>query len=173
MKAIKIILGIIIVLTLVFFGTGLVIKEINYETKVEVNKPIDQVFAMFNNTDNLKHWIPELKSIASLEEKAGVTGSRYRMVVVDGNGNDITMEEKVLAYVENEKLTLYFDAQGMLKTDDYTFTSNGNKTIITNLSNCKSDSYIFGCMMPYFKGTFQGIDQGYLDNFKTFAEKQQ
>lgn len=172
MKAIKIILGIIIVLSLVFFGTGLVVKEINYETKIEVDKPVEEVFAIFNDEKNLKHWIPQLKSIDPIDEKVGVTGSRYKMVVVDGNGNDITMEEKILAYVENEKLTLYFDAQGMLKTDDYTFASNGAKTIITNRSNCKSDSYIFGCMMPYFKGTFKEIDQGYLSNFKVFAEKQ-
>ncbi len=172
MKTIKVILGIVIFLSLVFFGTGLVIKEISYETKVEINKPLNEVFAMFNDDDNLKEWIPELKSIVALDEKTGVTGSRYRMVVVDGNGNDITMEEKVLAYVENEKITLYFDAQGMLKTDDYTFASDGSKTIITNQSTCKSDSYIFGCMMPYFKGTFKSIDQGYLNNFKAFAEKQ-
>ena len=59
------------------------------------------------------------------------------MIVTDGNGNDITMEEKILAYIENEKVTLFFDAQGMLKTDDYTFTSDGAKTIITNRSTCK------------------------------------
>jgi len=172
MKAIKIILGIIITLTVVFFATGLLVKEINYEAKVEINKPLKEVFALFNDDDSLKKWVPDIKSIEVLEEKPGIIGSRYRMVVVDGNGNDITMEEKVLAYIENEKVTLYFDAQGMLKTDDYTFTSDGSKTIITNRSTCKSDSYIFGCMMPYFKGTFKDIDQGYLNNFKAFAEKQ-
>lgn len=172
MKAIKVILGIIITLSLVFFGTGLIIKEIDYKTEVEVNKPLKETFAMFNDAAKLKNWIPELKSIEPIEYKAGNTGSRYKMVVLDGNGNEITMEEKVLAYVENEKVTLYFDAQGMLKTDDYTFIAKGDKTIITNNSNCKSDSYIFGCMMPYFKGTFKDIDQGYLNNFKAYAEKQ-
>ena len=69
MKTIKIILGIIIVISLIFFGTGLVIKEINYETKVLVNKPLKEVFVMFNDDDNLKNWIPELKSIDALEKK--------------------------------------------------------------------------------------------------------
>lgn len=172
MKAIKIILGIIITLTVVFFATGLLVKEISYETKVEINKPLKEVFALFNDDDSLKNWIPEIKSIEVLEEKPGVTGSRHRMVVLDGNGNEVTMEEKVLAYIENEKVTLFFDAQGMLKTDDYTFTSDGSKTIITNRSTSKSDSYIFGCIMPYFKGTFKNMDQEYLNNFKAFAEKQ-
>jgi len=27
------------------------------------------------------------------------------------------------------------------------------------------------CMFPYFKGTFQAQDQGYLNSFKAFAEK--
>jgi hypothetical protein len=172
MKAIKIILGIIIVLSLAFFATGLIVKEINYTNSVEIDKPLEETFALFNDASKLKEWIPELKSMEALEEKPGKIGSRYNMVVLDGNGNDILMEEKVMAYVENEKVTLFFDAQGMLKTDDYTFTTKNGKTIITNNSNCKSDSYIFACMMPYFKGTFKKIDQEYLNNFKAFIEKQ-
>ncbi len=37
-------------------------------------------------------------------------------------GQEITMTEKVMAYVQNEKVTLFFDAENMLKTDDYVFT---------------------------------------------------
>ncbi len=127
---------------------------------------------MFNDTSALKAWIPELKSIEILEEKPGKTGSRYKVVVLDGNGNDITMEEKVLAYIANGKVTFQFDSRGMLKTDDYTFTSEENKTVIKKNTTCRSTSYIFSCMMPYFKGVFKNIDQEYLTNFKAYAEKQ-
>ena len=83
------------------------------------------------------------------------------------------MTEKVLAYVENEKVTLFFDAENMLKTDDYAFTENDGKTTIILNSSCKSDSYIMACLFPYFKGTFQEQDQSYLNNFKEFMEKEQ
>jgi phage tail sheath gpL-like len=81
------------------------------------------------------------------------------------------MTEKVMAFVENEKVTLFFDAEGMLKKDDYTFTEKDGITTVTLNATCQSDTYIMACIFPYFKGTFQEQDQSYLNNFKEFAEK--
>ena len=77
-----------------------------------------------------------------------------------------------MAFNQDEKVTLYFDAEGVLKTDDYVFSSNGNKTKITLNVTYQGESYILNCIFPYFKGTFKGVDKKYLDNFKAFAEKQ-
>lgn len=171
MKTVKIILGIISALTLIFFATGLVVKETNYNAQVSVNKSVEEVFKAFNNQENIKNWIPELKSIEVINENPGRTGSTYKMVV-ENQGQEISMTEKVLAYVPNEKVTIYFDAENMLKTDDYVFKENNGITIVTLNSSCKSDSYIMACMFPYFKGTFQSQDQSYLNNFKTYIEQQ-
>ena len=171
MKAVKIILYTIIVLSVVFFATGLIVKETNYTTEVEINKPLSETFTLFNDMSTMKEWIPEVKSIESIDEKPGKTGSTYKIIVED-NGQQIEMQEKVLAYVTNEKVTLFFDANNMLKTDDYIFRAEGNKTIITHHTKSQSKSYIMSCMFPYFKGTFKRIDQEYLNNFKRFSEKQ-
>ncbi len=171
MKTIKIILGIITAITIVFFATGLFVKETNYTAEVVVNKTIEEVFVTFNKQENLKNWIPEIKSFEVINETIGKTGSTYKMVV-ENQGQEIAMTEKILAYVPNEKVTIFFDAENMLKTDDYVFTENDGKTTIRLNSSCKSDSYIMACMFPYFKGTFKAQDQGYLNNFKDFVEKQ-
>lgn len=171
MKAIKIILGIIIVITVVFFATGLFVKETNYTTEVSINKPVNKVFAEFNKPNNVKNWIPEIKSIKTLNENLGKIGSVYQIVVLNQE-QEITMTEKVMAYVENEKVTFFFDAENMLKTDDYVFIEKDGVTTITLNSSCQSDSYIMACLFPYFKGTFREQDQTYLNNFKTFVEKQ-
>ena len=172
MKTIKIILGIITALTLIFFATALIIKETNYTTQVSVNKPLGEVFETFTNPKKIKNWIPEIKSFEVINENLGKTGSAYK-IVVENQGQEIAMTEKVMAYVPNEKVTLFFDAENMLKTDDYAFTENDGKTTIILNSSCKSDSYIMACLFPYFKGTFQEQDQSYLNNFKEFMEKEQ
>ncbi|MBU3013032.1 SRPBCC family protein [Polaribacter vadi] len=171
MKIIKIILGIITALTIVFFATGLFVKETNYTTQVSVNKPLEEVFTTFNNQENLKEWIPEIKSFEVINETLGRTGNTYKIVVVN-QGQEITMTEKVMAYIPNEKVTLFFDAENMLKTDDYIFTTENELTTVTLNSSCRSDSYIMSCLFPYFKGTFKRQDQDYLNNFKSFVEKQ-
>ncbi len=171
MKTIKIILGVIIALTIVFFATGLFFKEIVYTTEVAIEKPIQEVFTLFNDSSKIKNWIPELQSIEPIDEKSEKTGSTYKMVIKNKNGEEITLQEKVIAFVPNEKVTLRFNSPTMLKFDDYIFSFSDGKTTIKNNSKCVGGSYILSCLFPYFKGKLKSIDQEYLNNFKTFIEK--
>jgi len=170
MKAIKIILGIVTVLMVIFFSTGLLVKETTYQVSIEINKPISEVFTAFNDQEQMKIWLPEVKSIEPINVNPGIVGSTYKMTV-DNNGQTIVMTEKVMAYVPNKKVTLFFDADDMLKTDDYNFSEVNGGTLIVKEVVCKSDSYIMSCMFPYFKGTFSEIDQKYLNDFKAYIEK--
>ena len=170
MKTIKIILGIITAIVVIFLATGLIVKETNYTAQVSINKSVEEVFKTFNDSGNIKKWIPEIKSFEVVQENSGKTGSTYK-IVVNSQGQEITMTEKVLAFVPNEKVTLFFDAENMLKRDDYIFTEKAGITTITLNTSCQSESYIMACMFPYFKGTFQKQDQTYLNNFKEYIEK--
>ncbi|WP_299625435.1 SRPBCC family protein [uncultured Tenacibaculum sp.] len=172
MKTIKIILGVIIALTIVFLATGLIFKETTYTTKVTINKPVNEVFSVFNDTSKIKNWIPELHSIEAENEKTERTGSTYKLVMKNKNGEEIVMREKVMAFVPNEKVTLRFNSSTMLKTDDYVFSFSDGNTTIENNSKCVGGSYILSCLYPYFKGKLKSLDQEYLNNFKTFIEKQ-
>lgn len=108
MKRIKIILGIIITIAIIFLSTGLIFKETAYTTEVKVNKPIDEVFNLFNDSSQISNWITDLKSIDPIDVKPEKTGSTYKMVVENKNGEEITLQEKIIAYVPNEKVTLFF-----------------------------------------------------------------
>lgn len=171
MKAVKIILSIVVVLSVAFFATGLIIKETNYTAEIEVDKPLSETFALFNDMSKIKQWVPEYQSVEVVNKNSGITGSVYN-IVVEHNGQKVVVKEKILAYVEDEKVTLFLDREGVTETDDYTFKSDGLKTTITLNASYQSKSYILGCILPYFKRTFKGIDKQYLTNFKAFAEKQ-
>ena len=54
MKTIKIIIGIITVITIGFFLTGLIVKDTKYSAEVSINKPLSEVFQTFNNSENIK-----------------------------------------------------------------------------------------------------------------------
>lgn len=171
MKIFKIISSFIAVLALVFLATGMIVKETNYITEIEINKPVSEVFSAFTNQDLLKEWIPEIQSMETILETPGKVGSKYKMIIVN-EGEKVEMLEEVLAYELNKKMTFSFDTGDMLKTDAYSFSEKGNVTLISKVSVCKSDSYIMNCIFPYIKGMLKNIDQGYLDKFKTVVEKQ-
>jgi hypothetical protein len=169
MKTIKVILIIISTLVVAFLATGLLVQQTNYSATVSIDKPIDEVFSNFMQIDSVKNWIPDIKSVKPVNINPGITGSVYDVVVLN-QGQEIAMTEKIMAYVLNEKVTLFYDAENMLKKDDYLFSEENGITTITLNAACQSESFIMACMFPYFRGTFQAQDQSYLNNFKTFLE---
>ena len=169
MKTIKVILIIISVLVVAFLATGLLIKETSYSAEVSIEKPINEVFNNFMKIESVKNWIPDIKSVTVINENPGSTGSVYGVIVLN-QGQEIKMTEKIMAYVPYEKVTLFFDAENMLKKDDYLFSEENGITTVTLNARCQSESFIMACMFPYFKGTFQKQDQSYLNNFKNYIE---
>jgi hypothetical protein len=169
MKTIKVILIIISTLVVAFLATGLLVQQTNYSATVSIDKPIDEVFSNFMQIDSVKNWIPDIKSVKPVNINPGITGSVYDVVVLN-QGQEIAMTEKIMAYVLNEKVTLFYDAENMLKKDDYLFSEENGITTITLNAACQSESFIMACMFPYFRATFQAQDQSYLNNFKTFLE---
>ena len=170
MKTIKVILIIISTLVVAFLATGLLVQQTNYSATVSIDKPIDEVFSNFMQIDSVKNWIPDIKSVKPVNINPGITGSVYDVVVLN-QGQEIAMTEKIMAYVLNEKVTLFYDAENMLKKDDYLFSEENGTTTITLNAACQSESFIMACMFPYFRGTFQAQDQSYLNNFKKFLEE--
>jgi len=170
MKTIKVILIIISTLVVAFLATGLLVQQTNYSATVSINKSVDEVFSNFMQIDSVKNWIPDIKSVKPVNINPGITGSVYDVVVLN-QGQEIAMTEKIMAYVLNEKVTLFYDAENMLKKDDYLFSEENGITTITLNAACQSESFIMACMFPYFRGTFQAQDQSYLNNFKTFLEE--
>ena len=170
MKAFKISLRFIAIVLLIFISTGLLIKEISYKLEIQIDKPLSDVFVVFNDQSELKNWMPEIKSIKIIDQKPGIVGSVYK-ILVDNDGETVQMKEKILAYIPNKKVTLYFKVEDMLKTDDFSFEERNGKTILSLHVLCKTDSFFLQCLFPYFKGKFVDADQKYLDNFKAYIEK--
>ena len=158
MRTIKLILIIISIVVVAFLATGLLVQQTNYSATVSIDKPIDEVFSNFMQIDSVKNWIPDIKSVKPVNINPGITGSVYDVVVLN-QGQEIVMTEKIMAYVLNEKVTLFYDAENMLKKDDYLFSEENGITTITLNAACQSESFIMACMFPYFRGTFQAQDQ--------------
>ena len=170
MKTIKIILGIVSALVIVFLLTGVVITEVTYTAEIEIDKPINEVFENVANVDLMKNWLPDIKSVEAIEEKPEIVGSSYTVIAIN-NGQEIKMIQKIMAYIPNQKITYQFDSAQMIKTDDFNFIANGNKTKLVQNCSVNSKSYMTACLFPYFKGTFKELSLGYMNQLKTTLEK--
>ncbi|WP_370398234.1 SRPBCC domain-containing protein [Tenacibaculum dicentrarchi] len=170
MKAVKITLGIVTAFVLVFLITGIVVEEVEYSTKITIDKPVNKVFENFTNPDLIKKWLPNIKSIEVIEQKPAVIGSTYRMTV-ESNGQEVKMAQKITDFVLNQKITFQFTSSEMIKVDSYNFASNNASTIVTQNSSVNSKSYLTACLYPYFKGTFKAVNMNCLTQLKELSEK--
>ena len=169
MKTVKIVITFLIILTVLFFGTGLIIKESSYTSKIIINESLEKTFSTFTDLSAKTQWNPEYNAIEVIELKPGITGSIYNIKVL--HNNQITIiREKVLAYVKNEKITLFIDKDGVVERDDYTFSSDGSQTVINLSSSYQAKSYLLSCVLPFYKFKFKKIDEVFLNNFKRFLE---
>ena len=169
MKTVKIVITFLIILTVLFFGTGLIIKESSYTSKIIINESLEKTFSTFTDLSAKTQWNPEYNAIEVIELKPGITGSIYNIKVLHNNQTTI-IREKVLAYVKNEKITLFIDKDGVVERDDYTFSSDGSHTVINLSSSYQAKSYLLSCVLPFFKFKFKKIDEVFLNNFKRFLE---
>ncbi len=170
MKAVKIVLGIVTALIVVFLLTGIIITDVKYTAEVEIDKPIEKVFEDFQDIELMKKWLPEVKSIEPIEVKEGVIGSTYKMTATN-QGQNIVMIEKITDYILNKKMTFQFDSDQMIKIDDYNFIKEGSKTKMVQNCTVNSKSYLMGCLLPFFKGSLKDLSLSYMNRFKTEVEK--
>ncbi|HNQ12857.1 MAG TPA: SRPBCC family protein [Bacteroidia bacterium] len=169
MKVLKYVLIAILLLVAAFFLVGIINPKVEYNASIEINKPLEETFELFNNIDHLQAWIPEVKSVEVMEGEPHEAGAKLRMTV-ESEGNAVVLNETVLEYVPNQKVVLDFEAGAMLKTNSVQFTAKGDQTIIEGSYVCRGSNMFYRSMFRFFKGTFQTIDQGYLNNFKKFAD---
>jgi len=170
-RILKILTILILFLMIGFLSLGLFVPEVDYESHGEVVGSVGDVFALYNDMDQIDQWIPSIKTIKPLKETQNKKGSVYEMVI-DNEGNEITMKEKVLDYKEGELVSLEFDAGAMTKTDVFTFAQAGNKTKIIGKHTVRGNNYFYKCMFSMFGSNMQGIDQGYMDAFiKNFESR--
>ena len=63
MKTVKAIITFLIILTVFFFGTGLIIKESSYTSRIIINKPLEKTFSVFSDFSARTQWNPDYNAI--------------------------------------------------------------------------------------------------------------
>jgi carbon monoxide dehydrogenase subunit G len=50
-----------------------------YTNEIEVNLPVSRFIELFDNPDNLKHWMPGLQSFEAISGTPGQEGAKARL----------------------------------------------------------------------------------------------
>lgn len=142
-----------------------------YTNKVDIQLPRDRVVELFDNPDNLKHWMPGLISFDVISGSPGQSGT-VSMLKFQMGKRMMEMKETITSRNLPDGMTALYEARGVRNEIKATFIAldPGSTRYISETSfRFSGIMKIFGFLM---KGAFVKTSQGYLERFKKFAEEQ-
>lgn len=144
----------------------------NYTVEIEIDKPLDEVIKLFDNTKNMFKWMEGLQSFEPVSGTPGELGAKSELKF-DMNGRKIDMIETITKRNLPDEFAATYEAEGVFNIVSNKFISEGMDTtrwISENEFQFTSlPMKIFGFFMP---GMFRKQSLKYLENFKKFAESE-
>jgi carbon monoxide dehydrogenase subunit G len=140
-----------------------------YTCDIIINKPIDEVLAVFQDAESLKHWQPGLVSVELLSGTAGQVGAKSKLKFLMGK-KTIEMIETILVNDLPKDFTLQFETSGMVNSVKSTFENNGeNQTKLSTYNEFQMNGFykLLGWLMP---GAFKKQSIIYLNHLKEYVE---
>lgn len=169
MQIFKYLFGFGAIACILFFAIGFFIPSFDYESSILVNKPVQEAFAVFKDESKLKYWMPNLKSIELIEGQKNKEGSKYK-IVIEEDGKNYEIIEKIITFKENEQYTSQFVNEVMTIDMDVQFEENSGITEITSKSVITGKNILWKSVFPLSKGNFEKEDQELLDRLKKVIE---
>ncbi|MFQ5639147.1 MAG: SRPBCC domain-containing protein [bacterium] len=169
MKILKGVLGILAAFVIGFFLVGFFVPTFTYLSKVVVDKPVGEAFAIFNDESRLGEWLAGFKSIESVSGEPNQVGSTYKLVIED-EGEVMEMMGTVTAFVENELLSFHLVNDVMTVDTDIRFVSQGDRTEITATQKVEGRNLFWKSLLPLFQSVITQKSQENYDRLKTVIE---
>lgn len=174
MKILKYLLGFFIGLAFLFIIIGFLKPTIQYGHEIAVNKSVKEAWAVVQDETKLGQWLEGFKSIDLISGEAGEVGSKYKVVVNPGEGqDDFEMVETIVSKKEFDHITLNFDSDVMVFDQTTSFAEANGKTSI------KTDSKVSGkgmmmrsmfALMNLFSDAFQTQEVKNIEALKKLIE---
>ncbi len=142
-----------------------------YTQEITINKPLEEVVRLFDNPDNMGHWMEGLVSFEHLSGEPGKVGAKSKLKFKMGK-RDLEMVETILVRDLPREFSGTYEAKGVFNVvKNYFEAINENQTKYTAENEFQFSGFmkLFGWLMP---GAFKKQSFKYQEDFKRFAEAQ-
>lgn len=142
-----------------------------YTCEIVIDRPVEEVIALFDNPDNMEKWQPGFISFEHMSGEPGQPGAKSRLVYKMGN-REIEMIETILTRNLPEEFSGTYDAGNVYNIVKNSFVpTDGGKTTWKVYQEFKFSGFmrIIGWLMP---GSFKKQSMEHMGLFKEFAETQ-
>lgn len=140
-----------------------------FSSEIIIDKPVEEVTALFANPQNLMKWQPALLSFEHISGTKRMPGAKSRMKVHTPKGDMILTETVSVNKLPDEFIAIYEGEGIWTELRNYFSAEGANKT----LYRCETDVELSGAMKllgMFMAGMFKKEAEKQLASFKSFAE---
>ncbi|MDG2450487.1 MAG: SRPBCC family protein [Saprospiraceae bacterium] len=172
MKYLKYLLYLILTLVVCLLLIGTFIKKVEYSSHVSINKPLKEVWAVYQDEGKMRDWLEGFESIELVKGNRNDIGSEY-IVKMNQEGQTFEIKETLKSYKEFENINFDFDNEMMLMNYNTEFTENEIGTTIHSRSIVRGHGILMRAMMPFIKGSMIAQEEKNLRGLKEVIEANQ
>src|SRR5262245_61160750 len=95
------------------------------ETRIVINKPLKEVWAYFQNPDNLKYWLSGFQKFEHVSGIPGTAGAKAKHYFLE-RGKELVLDEEIMEVIPEKKFAGTLGSSMMVNTVTNNFTDLGN-----------------------------------------------
>jgi len=141
-----------------------------YNLEIEINKPIDKVIELFDNSDNMKEWMEGLQSFEHISGTPGQVGAKSRLKFKSSN-REIEMMETVTVRNLPEEFSGTYEMKGAFNIVRNKFIALPDHRTKYMTEQEFEFSGFMKIMSFLIKGACKKQSMKYMVSFKNFVEK--
>ncbi|MDX1685024.1 MAG: SRPBCC family protein [Saprospiraceae bacterium] len=163
------VLGIIGALAAIIIVIGLLNPTYEDQVSVSIDAPVEKAFAIFQDSQYMRDWIPGYKSSEIIDGEELRVGSKYKLTFEEGS-REFTMVETITDYIPDEKFGFDLDDDYGKFHVDVTFEEKDGKTKVTETMTGASKGIIGKAMMALMKGSIKNQKQEMYNDLASLVE---
>jgi len=141
-----------------------------FNIKIEINSPIEQVYAAFVDWVRAPLWRRGLTGVKLVSGVHGRPGSKQRFKCIR-NGNPATFDEIITDLVVNEACYFRTDHERMYCLANVLFRERDGGTRMTSSVHAYGRGMFWRLVVPFMKGNLRRRQQADFELFKAYLEK--
>lgn len=172
MKALKILFVIVALIAGVIIVYGMMNTPFTIETRVEVDRPVEQAWAVFADENSVTKWIGGLEKIEILDGEKGQVGSTYRLTFME-DGEEIIINEVITAFEPNKRMAFTIDHEIMFSNNEIRIEPRGeNKSEFISVSEMGGKGLFMKGLMAMGQSSVADRQQEDYTRLKSLIEAQ-
>lgn len=140
------------------------------ESKILINKSIEEVWEYFNNPENLALWLSSFEKLEHLEGVPGEVGAKSKHYYRN-NRKLFELTETITKKEKYRYLCITLENPVMISRIENRFNSIGNDTELVAISETKFKPIMLKIMSTFMKKAFQKRQHSDLEKLKEVIEE--